>query len=197
MLNIARRMLRKRPDILPIINESISRRNGEIEGSSNVTSLSGPAAQLQWAAAQLEWNLLSASLLSTHNGELVDLLNIDEEELLHTVRERLRTILWCDAARRRPDMAGLERPEGVDRAATCALLQTGSYEDRRLLERVMAGAIMSRERKHKRKKAPSPICTFCWGDTAGPETVRHVLHECAGFRNTREGMPVLPADAPP
>ena len=130
ILRTARRMFRKHPDLIHTISTSISRRSGEIE-SKHVTTLSGPAAQIMWACEQLGWRAITGVLFCTHEGDLLDLLNQDEDALLHIIRERLRAVLWEEAGRRRPDMAGLDSPQGVDRAATCALRQSAKGEGAR------------------------------------------------------------------
>ena len=192
-IRTARRMLRKHPEMIEVVTRSMSGRKGEIE-ANRVSNLCGPAAQIIWAATQLGWQPVSAILMVTHTGDVLDMLNAEEDELLHMVRERLRSVVWREAGLRRRDMAGLEREEGVDRAATCALLQSSHGADKYILERVLAGAIMSRERRHKRRQQPSPMCTFCWrGQQHVPETVEHITSFTNVLASHLQGPACLPS----
>ena len=70
----------------------------------------------------------------------------------------------------------------VDRDVTCPLLRSTHGQDRRKLHRVLTGSLQSRERCYRHGQAASPTCPWC---SQAPETVHHIVHECAAWEEHR------------
>ena len=72
----------------------------------------GPGARFSWALSQLGWNLGIDGTVRRPAGAVFNLFTEDFETVKHNTREDMRLAQWKIAARRRPDLGGLDAPQG-------------------------------------------------------------------------------------
>ena len=155
----------------------------------------GPVARFLWALKRLGWQVGEhAYMVQRRNGLPLHILECDASLFSHFIREDMRLALWQEAARRRPDMAGCDAPQGIDRDATLSFATSTRGMKRRRARTILTGAIDTRKRRHRRGLAIHPLCFGCGPAT---ETTRHMLHECHWFRDAREDLEAVCQDMPP
>ena len=98
----------------------------------------------------------------------------------HQIREGLRLVEWNVVAKRREDCQGMDSAEGVDRDATCALLNSSSLapQEKGMLRSIIAGSVKLGHRLWKAQPWSSPLCPCCGYE---PETLQHCLWRCPCF----------------
>ena len=159
----------------------------------------GPAGQFVNSLAKLGWTWEGNFHLRTREGLTLHLLEVDSGLLQHLLREDLRSALWRQAAQRRRDMKGLEENPHVDRLTTLKHYNSLQGKSRGLMRKLLVGAVDSRSKLFKRGMAPHDWCVFC--GCRQPETLEHILWECAWWQDHRvllqqpEGPPGPPCSA--
>ena len=92
--------------------------------SANATRIfAGPVRQAIGCATRMGMRMVDAFSLEGEDGSIVSLLESDDEQFQHDLRELLRTKLWREVAHRRPsEFGGMDVDHtSVDREATMAL----------------------------------------------------------------------------
>ena len=145
--------------------------------------MAGPVNQFLWALRQMDWRIVTDREqfhVITHEGDELDFLQCDQEFLEHAMREGLRFALWKQGAARRDDMRGAE--VGIDRNTSMKLLGKLRGRERRMLQRILIGSVVSRERAYRARWQAHPTCLFC---NAAEETVEHIFCHCPKWAHLR------------
>ena len=91
--------------------------------------------------------------------------------------------LWKKVSSRRDDCKGLESKAGVDREATCGLLNSiKEPRGKGMLRSILSGSLRLGHRLFKAKIWDSPICPFCG---TAEETLRHCFWDCCAWDSLR------------
>ena len=132
----------------------------------------GPVRALTLALRDGDWHLSSPAEITTDpSGETLPLLHQDSGMMEHKFREALRLKQLRALARRRPDFAGVEN--GVDRSVTMRPISKAKGFWKTRYRNMLAGAVTTRVREHRRKRCATPFCPCC--DLWNPETESHAL----------------------
>ena len=154
IISTVKRQLTRHPHLLGLWTEIV---NGSLEvldmPGVNI-NVHGPVMRFFWAAQKLGWEIVDSTTLRTRDGTNVPFLETDDGLLQHLIRDDLREYLWSEAARRRPDLQGLE--QGIDREATMAFANSLRGRDKRLFMPFIVGALDTRQRKTSPETGTSP-----------------------------------------
>ena len=179
-LNCSRRLLRKYPEQ----RQQWQQVWREATSPGATKMFSGPVRQVIRCAEALGMHMVDDLTLESTDGQQIWLLEQDEEQFQHNIREILRRKLWTELSHRRPtEFGGMDLPHtDVDRAATMALHNKVSGKEKRLLQELMTGCVRSRSRAKRINRDDCDVCFFCGEE---PEDTEHILHRCPAWAHMR------------
>ena len=102
----------------------------------------------------------------------------------HQIRDGMRGAEWLSVSRKRKDCVGLDIPGGVDKDATCAVLNSNSTAciQRGCLRSILSGSVRLGERLFRANIWNTPICIFCGQEE---ETNEHCFWRCPAWDHLR------------
>ena len=145
----------------------------------------GPVGIIKTIVKRLQWTWDEPFCFQRPGRASIHLMEGDNGWWLHEVREGLRLAEWRAAADRRKDCIGLDAWAGVDKAATCSLLESKSTSaaDKAELRGILTGSFRSGERLCQAGLWPSPVCRFC--ETGAIEDLKHMWWHCPRWHDLR------------
>ena len=128
----------------------------------------------------------------------VDVGGANKVSFKHTVREKLRKSVWCQAARDRAkqgDMEGIQ--EGINREATLGLYKRGNPRQRGALRKILAGEVWTQQTRAKipQNREEGSTCKLCGHNDEDAEHLFWFCTEMEWLRDNSLLQGIL--DAPP